>query len=102
MAVDVGGEAYVGVSQKVLHKPGVYTLPQQERGARMPQVVEAGLLGQFCTLEQSLEGAGDLLDYPAELELVASTFGLLGAIHEDYLLPPILPPRSFGWHRRLL
>jgi hypothetical protein len=57
VAVDVGGEAYVGVSQKVLHKPGVYTLPQQERGARMPQVVEAGLLGQFCTLEQSLEGA---------------------------------------------
>jgi hypothetical protein len=45
---------------------------------------------------------GDLLDYPAELDLVASTFGLLGAIHEDFLLPPILPPRSFGWHRRLL
>jgi hypothetical protein len=34
---------------------------------------------------------GDLLDYPAELELFAGNFGLLGAIHEDFLLPAILP-----------
>jgi hypothetical protein len=34
---------------------------------------------------------GNLLDYRAQLEVFASAFGLLGVIHEDFLLPPILP-----------
>ena len=57
MTVDVEGEAYVGVSQKILHKLGVYPLPQQKRGARVPEVVEARLLGRLCMLKKGLEGA---------------------------------------------
>ena len=51
MTVDVEGEAYVGVSQKILHKLGVYSLPQQKRGARVPEIVEARLLGRLCMLK---------------------------------------------------
>jgi len=55
--IDVEGQAYVGVSQKLLHELWVYALPEQECGARVAQVVEAGLLGEFCAPEQGFEGA---------------------------------------------
>ena len=63
MTVDVEGEAYVGVSQEILHKLGVYSLPQQKRGARVPEIVEARLLGAVRMLKKGLEGAGSRSPY---------------------------------------
>ncbi len=39
MAVDVEGEAYVGVSEKLLDELGIYALPLEERGVSVPEVV---------------------------------------------------------------
>jgi hypothetical protein len=45
----------------------------------------------FLKLRSMVGEKGDLLDYPVALEVFASTFGPLGVIHEDFLLPPVLP-----------
>jgi hypothetical protein len=54
--VDVEGKAYVGMAQKLLDVLGVDTLPQEKRGARVAEIVEA-YLGKSGTLEQGFEGA---------------------------------------------
>jgi hypothetical protein len=56
VAVDVQGKAYVGVSWKVLDVLRVKSLPQQERGARVPEVVKADLR-QPGAPKRGLEGA---------------------------------------------
>ncbi len=57
MTVDVEGKSYIGVAQKLLNELGIYPLFQQERGAGVPQVVEAGALREPRALERSLESA---------------------------------------------
>ena len=57
VAVDVEGKAYVGVAQQILHKFGIYALRQQERGARVPQVVKACALREPGALERGLKSA---------------------------------------------
>jgi hypothetical protein len=53
--------------------------------------VNAGPHLSFLRLRSMVGVTGDLLDHPRELEVFARVFGLLGVIHEDFLLPPILP-----------
>jgi hypothetical protein len=57
VTVDVESKAYISVAQKFLNELGIYTLFQQERGAGVPQVVEAGTLREPGALERSLESA---------------------------------------------
>src|SRR5918998_1572340 len=60
VAVDVEGEAYVGMPEEVLDELGVDALAQQEGGARVPEVVEAGPCGQAGALQGGLERAGEV------------------------------------------
>ncbi len=55
--VDVEGKAYVGVAQKLLDVLRVDALPQEERGARVPEIVEAYRRGQSGALQRGLECA---------------------------------------------
>ena len=57
MRVDVEGEADVRVSQKLLDVFGVYALPQEERSARVAEVVKASAFREPRTLERGLERA---------------------------------------------
>jgi hypothetical protein len=57
VAVDIEGEAYIGVPQELLHKGGMHALLQQERGASMPQIVKASAFREPCALERGLESA---------------------------------------------
>jgi hypothetical protein len=59
VGVGVGGDGDVGVTEQLLDHHQVYALVQQERSARVPQVVEADR-AQVRTLEQGFEVAADV------------------------------------------
>ncbi len=46
MGVDVQGDAHAGVPEELLHELGVDAPAEQQRGARVPEVVEASALGK--------------------------------------------------------
>jgi hypothetical protein len=57
VAVDIEGQAYIGVPKKLLHEPGIYALLQQERAASMPQIVKASAFREPSALERGFESA---------------------------------------------
>jgi hypothetical protein len=79
VTVDVEGKAYIGVAQKLLNELGIYTLFQQERGAGVPQVVEAGALREPGALERSLESAVEVAAGQGSADA--------GGEHKSLLLP---------------
>jgi hypothetical protein len=54
--VPIEGHGYGGVPKKVLHQFGVDASPQEQRGARVPEIVPADR-GEARTLEERLEVA---------------------------------------------
>src|SRR5215213_10115787 len=56
VAVDAECHAQTGMAQGVLHDLGVDVLPPKQRGARMPEVVEADI-GEADSLQKRLEVA---------------------------------------------
>jgi hypothetical protein len=50
VGVGIQGEAYIGVPQELLDELWVYALPEQERRARVPKVVETERLRQGGSL----------------------------------------------------
>ena len=55
MRVGVQGHGDSGMTEEFLHDLGVYAPAQEQRGARMPEVVEADLR-EPCPLQKRLEG----------------------------------------------
>ena len=43
------------MTQKLLHELGIHAAAQQQGGASVPEVVEAGPFRQLCALEEWLE-----------------------------------------------
>ena len=56
VGVGAQGDRYGGVPEALLDDLGMRVLAEKERGARVPEVVGAGLLGQLCAPEGPLEG----------------------------------------------
>ena len=55
MRIGVEGHGYRGVAQEFLHQLGVYAAAEQERGACVPEVVEAGPPGNPARFRSGLK-----------------------------------------------